>query len=288
MKKAIGLVLVGIFVLSTLAVQAAQKSATAERNLVWAGVTLAKVEKDLAEVIRDNKLTDTNALTAAFQSTRSKLASLKKVATGAAHDAENLAKVMDSTRNISGLALSVLDLISDLEGKRETFDKLADEYPALAKTDLGKRFDAEFQLLAGSLLRRVALQLEEKRIEAGEAEGQWSLRAMRCDQLIEEGSDEATYLAQKEDLGDAIRESGKTISLAPLAAAREIIRASQRQQQELTIEKQKQANQISQANLLTQLLDEKAGKLNEATDQAREAYDQAQERIQQTIDDNCR
>jgi len=93
-------------------------------------------------------------------------------------------------------------------------------------------------------------------------------------------------MALKEELGNSIRESGKTISLQPLEEARETVRARKRPQQELAIAKQKRANQISHLNLQTQLLDQQAGKLGEAADQARQVFDQAQQKIQQAIDEN--
>jgi hypothetical protein len=158
--------------------------------------------------------------------------------------------------------------------------------PSLTNTDIGKRFDAALDLLAGNLARLTACQLEEKRVEAGEAEGEWNLQALRCDQMIEEGRDEAAFLARKEELTKNMREAGKTVSLSPLEAARQQARAARRQQQEAALAKQKLANQVSQLNLQAQLLDENTGKLDEAADQAGAACDQAQEKIQKAIDED--
>jgi hypothetical protein len=261
-----------------------QKSASAARNLEWAEATLDKMEKDLAEVARDNKLTDTNSLASAFQSARARLATLKKVATASEADSGDPAQAIEFTRNIAGLPQPLLDRMGDLDGKRATYHDLVADNPSLTNTDIGKRFDEALQSLAGDLAHLTACQLERKQSDAGEAEGVWNLQALRCDQIIEEGKDEAAYLARKEELKKNMRDAGKTISLSPLDSAREQARAAKRQQQEAALAKQKLANQISQLNLQTQLLDEDAGKLNEAADQAGSAYDQAQEKIQQAID----
>ena len=61
------------------------------------------IEKDLAEVIQDNKLTDTNSLISAFQSARGKLTSLGRVTTGTAADSGHLAKAIEFTNNVAGV-----------------------------------------------------------------------------------------------------------------------------------------------------------------------------------------
>ena len=286
MKKAFGLVLAGILVIFPPTARAAQKSATAIRNLDWASVTLDKVEKDLADVIGDNSLTDTNALAAAFKFSRGRVGALRKSTAEATTQAEDLDKVVEFTKNVSGLAQSVLDRISELDAKREGYRKLINDNASLSRTDIGKRFDEGFHLLAGKLLRMPVCQLEEKSLEANEAEGMWNLQSLRCDQIIEEGWDEAAHLARQDELANGIREAGKTISLNPVAEAWEKVRAGKRQQQQLAMEKQKQANQLSYLNLQTQLLEQKTAKLNEATDLARQAYEEAQQKIQQAIDEN--
>jgi methyl-accepting chemotaxis protein len=162
--------------------------------------------------------------------------------------------------------------------------KLLEDQPALAKTDFGKRLDEVLQALAGSLLRQAAEQLAEKPLAAGEIDGEWYLQSLRFDQLVDEGTDEAAYLAHKEEMLNKIRESGKAVSLAALETARAKVRSVRHAQQELALEKQTHANQVTQQNLVIQSLDDKAPQLNEAADQARESYDQTQDKIQQVID----
>ncbi|MCX7045503.1 MAG: hypothetical protein NTX50_08485 [Candidatus Sumerlaeota bacterium] len=205
MKNAIGLIFAGLLVFIMPAAQAAQKSAGALRNLDWAGATVDKIEKDLAEFIQVNKLPTSNALAAAIQKARAKLSDLKSIVTVIEPGPEDLGKVMNYTKNLSNLAQTIMDRISDLDGKREAYRKLIADNPPLAKTDFGKRFDDEFRLLGESLVRLTACQLESKPIEAGEAEGAWNLQALRCDQMMEEGSEEAAYLARKEELKNSMR-----------------------------------------------------------------------------------
>ena len=282
MKNLIGLILVLAF--STPSGPAAQKSASAARNLEWAGVTLDKIERDLASVIRDHHLQDTTALDAAFKSARDRLTNLKKAA--AAPDAEALVKAMELTRSVGGLVQSVLERINDLDEKRELLEKLNDDNPSLAKTDLDKRFNAGLRLMAEGLLRQVACELGQQRLDAAKAEGDANLAALRCDQLLEEGNDEGAYLRRRGELEEEIRSAGKTIGLRPLDTARDAVRASKRQQQASAVEKLNHTNHISRLNLHVQLLDEQASGLNEATARAQEAYDQAQEAVQQALDDN--
>jgi hypothetical protein len=284
MNQTTGLLLAGSLLFLTPAIRAAQKPASVARNLEWAGATLDNMEKDLAEVVQDNRLTDTNSLVPAFLSARSRLASLRRLTTGTAADPGDLSKAIEFAKNVAGVPQSVLDRIGELDQKREAYRKLIADNPSLSETDIGKRFDDAYRSLAGDLMHLTVCQLEEKPLEAGEAEGEWNLQALRCDQIIEEGTDEAAYLVRKEELKRGVREAGKTISLDPLDSAREQVRITKRRQQEAALEKQKLANQISQLNLQTQLLQEKAGKLDEAASQAGEAYDQAQDKIQQRID----
>jgi len=261
-----------------------QLSAGAARNLEWAGATLDNIEKDLAGVVEKYKAADTSSLAAAFQSARAKLDNLKKSAKASPPDAGDLGAAIDFTKNAASLPEPLLDRIGDLDGKQEAYHDLMSDNPSLTNTDIGKRFEEALQLLAGDLAHLTACQLEQKRNEAGAAEGEWNLQELRCDQIIEEGRDEAAYLARREDLNKNMREAGKTISLRPLESAREQVRAAKRRQQEAALAKQKLANQISLLNLQSQLLDENAGKLGEAVDQASTACDQAQEKIQQAID----
>ena len=283
MKKAIGLILACSLLFLTPAVWAAQTSASVARNLEWTGATLDNIERNLAEVIRDHTLADTNALMSAFQSARGKLASLRKGSTEA--DSDDLAKAIEFTKNVAAVPQSVLDRIGELDEKREAYRKLVTDNPSHVHTDIGKRFDDAFRMLAGDLVLLTACQLEEKQLEAGEAEGGWNLQGLRCDQIIEEGTDEAAYLAKQEELKKSMREAGKAISLSPLDSARKQVRTIKRHQEEAALEKQRLANQISQLNLHTQMLQEKAGKLDEAASQASEAYEQAEEKIQQGIDE---
>ena len=248
------------------------------------GVTLDNIEKDLAEVAKEHKLADTDALASAFQSARTRLAALKRPSAATPAEAGDPAAALQFARNVASLTEPLMDRMGDLDGKREAFHDLMADNPSLTNTDIGKRFDAALDLLAGNLARLTARQLEEKQIEAAEAEGEWNLQALRCDQVIEEGRDEAAFLARKEELTKNMREAGKTVSLRPLDAARQRARAARRQQQEAALAKQKLANQISQLNLQTAMLDENSGKLDEAWDQAGAACDQAQEKIQQAID----
>jgi len=265
-------------------VRLTQRSASAARNLEWAGVTLDNIEKDLADVVQEHKLADKDSLASAFQSARTRLAALKKPAAASQAEAGDPAAALEFARNIASLPEPLLDRIGDLDGKQETYHDLMADNPSLTNTDIGKRFDGALVLLAGDLARLTACQLEEKRNEACEAEGEWNLQGMRCDQIIDEGRDEAGYLARKEELNKNMREAGKTVSLRPLESARQQARAAKRGQQEAALAKQKLANQISALNLQNQILDENAGKLQEAVDQASTACDQAQERIQQAID----
>jgi hypothetical protein len=262
----------------------AQQAAGAARNLEWAGATLDNIEKDMAGVVEKYKPSDTGSLTSAFQTARAKLVNLQMAAKASQPDAGDLDAAIDFTKNVASLPQPLLDRIGDLDGKQETYHDLMADNPSLTNTDIGKRFDGALVLLAGDLARLTACQLEEKRNEACEAEGEWNLQGMRCDQIIDEGRDEAGYLARKEELNKNMREAGKTVSLRPLESARQQARAAKRGQQEAALAKQKLANQISALNLQNQILDENAGKLQEAVDQASTACDQAQERIQQAID----
>jgi hypothetical protein len=183
---------------------------------------------------------------------------------------------------------TLLDRIDDLNGKQEAFYNLINDNPSLGDTDIGKRLGEAVQTLARNLLNLMAGQLEQKEIEAGDAEGAWNLQSLRCDQIMDEGKDEAAYLATKEDLKKNMREAGKTISLTPLDLAREQVRAARRQQQDAAMTKQKLANQSNQLNVQSQLLDEKSGELDDAVDKANGALDQAQQKIQQAIDQQGR
>jgi hypothetical protein len=261
-------------------------SASVARNLEWAGATLDNIETNIAQVIQENKLAATNSPASAFESARAKLATLRKAALSTETDSDTLAKALDFTKNVAGIPQPLLDRIGDLNGKRDTYRELMNDSPSLTNTDVGKRFGEAVQSLAATLVRLTACQVEQKQIEAGDAEGGWNLQSLRCDQIIDEGRDEASYLATKEDLTKSIREAGKTVSLAPLDAAREQVRAAKRRQQEAALAKQKLANQISQLNLQNQMLDDHAGDLDQARDQAGDAFDQARQKIQQAIDDD--
>jgi len=265
-------------------VQSAQKTASVIRNLEWSGVTLEKIKTDLTAVVQDYQLADTNSLISAIESAKHRLTSLRIAATATEPDSGDLAKASEFAKNIAGLAQLVLGRIEDLDGKQETCRALIADNPSLANTDIGKRFDEAIQSLAGSLVSQSECQLKEETIEAGEAENEWNLQTLRCDQLIEEGTAEAAHLAKKEELKKSISEAGKAISLSPLESAHEQVRAALRQRQEAAVQKQKLANQINHLNLQTQLLDDNSGKLDQTTDQANEAYEQAQENIQEAVD----
>jgi len=269
-------------------VPAAQKSASASRNLDWAGATLDKIEKDLDEIAQDNKIADTTALTSAFKSAHAKLAALRTAVAANEPDAGDLTRAVDFTKSIAGMHQTLLDRIDDLNGKQEAYYNLTNDKPLLGDTDIGKRLGEAVQTLAGNLLNLMAGQLEQKEIEAGDAEGAWNLQSLRCDQIMDEGRDEAAYLATKEDLKKNMREAGKTISLTPLDLAREQVRAARHQQQDAAMTKQKLANQSNQLNVQSQLLDEKSGELDDAVDKANGALDQAQQKIQQAIDQQGR
>ncbi|MGD1085728.1 MAG: hypothetical protein ABSA47_13405 [Verrucomicrobiota bacterium] len=266
----------------------ARHPATVARNLEWAGATLDNIEKNIADVVQDYKLADTTSLTSAFQSARAKLATLEKAATAAEPDSADLSKAVEFAKNVASVPQPLLDRIGDLDDKRDTFHNLMTDNPSLATTDIAKRFDEALQSLAAALVRLTACQVGQKELDAGEAEGGWNLQALRCDQIIEDGRDEASYIATREDLKKSIREAGKSISLAPLDSAREQVRAAKHRQQEAALAKQKLANQVSQCNLQSQLLDENAGQLDQAGDQAGAAFDQAQQKIQQAIDQEAR
>ncbi len=285
MKHALGLALAVSLILLSPSLIAAPKATAAARNLEWAALTLDKIEKDLAEVIEEHKLTDTNALATAFQTSRGRIAVLKKAIGVTASASDAFSKSMDFSRNISSAADSLFDRISDLNAKRESYRKLTEENPILLKTDIGTRFNEGLRLQAGLILRVEVCQLGEKPLEANEAEGELNLQAMRCEQILDTGWDEGGYLNRKEEMVRSIREGGKSISLAPLDEVREKVRAVKRQQHELAIEKQKQANQISHANLQSQLLDQQTEKLSGVADEARQAFDEVQEKIQQSIDE---
>lgn len=262
----------------------ARLSAGAVRNLDWAGATLDIIEQNLAEAAQDNRLSDTSSVTSAFRSARAKLATLKNAAMATEPSTEDLDKAVEFTKNVAGIPQPLLDRMGDLSGKRETYHDLITDNPSLENTDIGKRFDEALRSLTAALARLTACQVEQKDLDAAEAEGAWNLQALRCDQIIEEGRDEASYLATKEDLKKSMREAGKKINLAPLDAAREQVRAAKRLQQQAALDKQKLANQIGQLNLQTQLLDQNAGELDHAGDQANAAFDQAQQKLQQAID----
>jgi hypothetical protein len=264
--------------------RAARQSPGAARNLDWAGATLDLIQSNLAEVVQDYKLTDTSSLNAAFQSARAKIVPLKNAVLSTEPGSENLDKAVEFTKSVAGIPQPLLDRIGDLNGKRDTYHDLTNDNPSLAGTDIGKRFDEAIQSLAAALARLTACQVDQKEVEAGEAEGAWNLQALRCDQIIEEGRDEASYLATKEDLTKSIREAGKKISLAPLDSARQQVRAAKRRQQEAALDKLKLANQINLLNLQTQLMDQNSGQLDQAGDQASASFDQAQQKIQQAID----
>jgi len=100
---------------------AAQKSASASRNLDWAGATLDKIEKDLDEIAQDNKIADTTTLTSAFKSARAKLAALRTAVTATEPDAGDLTRAVDFTKSIAGMHQTLLDRIDDLNGKQEAF-----------------------------------------------------------------------------------------------------------------------------------------------------------------------
>jgi hypothetical protein len=155
---------------------------------------------------------------------------------------------------------------------------------SLKNTDIPKRFDAALQSLAGNLAQLTACQVEEKRNEAAAAEGEWNLQSLRCDQILDEARDEAAYLDKKEDLKKSMSEAGRLINLTPLDSARDKVRAAKRRQQEAALEKLKLAGQVSQLNLQSELLDDNAGKLDEAVSQANDASDRAVDRIQEAID----
>jgi len=266
----------------------AQKTDSVIRDLDWAEATLDKIGKDLDEIARDNKISDTTPLTSALQSARAKSDAFRKAAAADVPDAGDLAGAVDFTKNVASVPGSLLDRIDDLDGKKEAYQNLTNDNPSLGDTDIGKRFDGAFQSLAGDLLRLTACQIAQKESDAGEAEGEWNLQSLRCDQILDEGKDEAAYLATKEDLKKSMREAGKTISLTPLDTAREQVRAAKRQQQEAALTKQKLANQSNQLNLQSQLMDEKSGELDAAADRAGDAFDQARQKIQQAIDQEGR
>jgi hypothetical protein len=268
---------------ASLAVPAAEKNSGAVRNLAWAALTLEKIEKDLGELAREPKGPEALALAAAFAGAHARLAALQQAA--AAADAESLGKATDFAKNLANLAEWTLDRASDLTGKKTALRKLWEEHPVLATTDFGRQLDEVLLKLAGSVLDQAAGQLAGKQAAAGEAEGVWNTQALRFDQLMDEADNEAGWLGRKEELQNAIRESGKQLKLTALEAAREQVRAARHAQQELALEKQKYVNQVAQLNQLIQSLDEKAGALNEAADKAREAFDEAQGKLQEAIDE---
>ena len=191
------------------------------RNLEWAGATLDNIETNLAEVVQDNKLTDTSSLASAFQSARAKLATLKKAVMAMETDSENLAKAVDFTKNVASVPQPLLDRIGDLNGKRDAYHDLIADNASLANTDIGKRFDEAIQSLAAALVRLTASQLEQKQVDAGQAEGEWNLQALvRPDNR---GRKRQGLLYRHEGgLKKSIREAGKTVSLAPLDSARNV------------------------------------------------------------------
>jgi hypothetical protein len=270
---------------ASLAAPAAEKNSGAVRNLAWAALTLDKIEKDLGELAREPKGPEALALAAAFAGAHARLAALQQVVAAADAEPESLGKATDFAKNIANLAEWTLDRAGDLTGKKTALRKLGEEHPALATTDFGKQLDEVLLKLAGSVLNQAAGQLAGKQAAAGEAEGVWNMQALRFDQLMDEADNEAGWLGRKEELQNAIRDSGKQLKLTVLEAAREKVRAARHAQQELALEKQKYVNQVAQLNQLIQSLDEKAGALNEAADKAREAFDEAQGKLQEAIDE---
>lgn len=263
---------------------AADQGSSAARHLAWSATTLDKLEQDFADVGYDVKAPDSAALAMAFASARTKLAGLKQALAVTNAEAKAAGKAAEFAKNLANLMQLTIDRSGDLAEKRATLRRLLEDQPALAKTDFGKRLDEVWLALARSLLRQAAEQLAEKPLAAGEIDGEWNLQAVRFDQLVDEGTDEGAYLAHHEELLGKMRESGKTVSLAPLEAARAKVRSARHAQQDLALEKQTHANQVTQQNLWIQSLDDKAQQLNEAADQARELYDQAQDKIQQALD----
>ena len=284
MKTTIGFIVCLLLVLASNT-RAVERTALAARNLEWCGLTVDKIEKDLGEFCSDRKLTDTNAITEVFQRLHSKITSLKKSLDTATAKTEDIDSALNLAKTVSGGAQLLLDRMGDLEGKQKAYQDLISNNQSLTKTDLGTRHDHAMQLLAESVVHQVGFQLEEKTVEASEAEGEWNLQGLQCDQQVEFGYDEAAYLNRKEELQNAIRDTGKNISMQDFEAAREHLRNSKREQQELAVEKQKLSNQVSTLQAQVQLIDVNAAKLSEATDHAREAYDQAQEAVQHAIDE---
>ena len=150
-------------------------------------------------IVQDNKVADTTSLASGFQNARAKLATLEKAATAAEPDSADLSKAVEFAKNVASVPQPLLDRIGDLDDKRDTFHNLMTNNPSLATADIAKRFDEALQSLAAALVRLTACQVEQKELDAGEAEGGWNLQALRCDQIIEDGRDEASYLATKED-----------------------------------------------------------------------------------------
>jgi len=265
---------------------AAANSAGVSRNLDWALVTLDKVEKDLADISTDATPADAQALPAAFESARRRLSNLKSKAKSGQADPEMASSVVDFTRDVSNLAQTVMDHINDRDQKGDSFQKLLDENGALEKTDVKMRFDEIVKSLTSDIVSNAALQLADKPGEAAESDGAWALDVLRADQLSEEAVEESEYLNQRKELEENMREAGKNISLAPFDQAREKLRAAKRRQRDLAVDKQNISNRINAANVQLQLLDQKAGNLNDAVDLARQAAEEARDEIQQRIDDN--
>jgi hypothetical protein len=283
MKTLLKLMLTG-WTLTAVAV-AAEPNGGALRNLAWAATTLAKVETDLGEIVREPQGPEAAALAAAVAEAHTRLAALKQVVATADAESESLGKAADFAKNLAGLAQWTIDRTGDLAGKQATRRKIFEERTVLAKTDFGKQLDDVLLALASCSVRQAAAQLAEKQVAVVEAEAVWNLQALRFDQLVDEADNEAGWLERKAELQDAVRESGKQIKLAGLESARDKVRTARLAQQQLALEKQQLVNRTAQLNLQAQALDEKGGQLNEATDRAREAFDEAQGKVQEALDE---
>jgi len=282
--KSLWTMMVAGWALAAVAMSAEPNNGTA-RNLVWASLTLEKVTKDLGEVACDPKGPDAVALAAAVAAARARLAALTPVAATADAETERAGKTADFTKNLAGLAQWTIDRTGDLAGKRIARRKMFEERAVLGKTGYGKQLDELLLALAGCTLRQAAAQLAEKQVAAAEAEGAWNTQALRFDQLMDEADDEAGWLDRKEELQNAIRESGKQIKLTDVEAARAMQRTVRQAQQEAALEKQNLVNQTARLNLQAQLLDDKGGHLKEDADRAHEAFDAAHGKLQEALEE---
>ncbi len=265
---------------------AADEPALASRNLEWAGVVISKIEKDLGDLSQKAGMTGSDFASDAVKHLRTKSGELKSALKFPGGDDDPSGAALDFSKMVNGLEQSLMDHMSDIDGRERDFTSFAADHSDIAVGVFAMKFRAEQASAASNLICMVAYEIGEKETERIKAEGAYRMDMLATGQLFDTMNDEADFVSNKSEMVDRNKERTKPVDLSRLDEARKRVRDAIKARQDVELEDAELEITASLVQQQRDRLNDKRGELDGQVSEARDSFNEVHDELNDAIDND--